>query len=542
MLNSMAGMESDYTGFDILPVRLKARSGDFPSEKHYGTEFHTSLDAETANVASLATQGTTLSHAEDSTAAEDSIGRSVADTAAARALRVCNNSSFTNFCDPVRLVGGKPCNTSSFGTYAVEHNKSIEFLDFKVDKSESQSLLVLPTGSRVWLSMEDWLRSLPASTSEVPTDDEGYSQQFQWWQENGKSFPLLDLPAELLRTMLLHLLGTTAYCPDCLDFFRKSVYFRGFLDKRGYEFHVSLPLLPSEQRTRPENIPPVNEAVMLLNRFTHQVATEVLAEDTVKVVCQPHLFRKLLCSRSPELDLACLRHVKLCMGYNDFFSFFLVNVHRDPGIFASYDAGLLARLPQLRSLELYFDALKADFANPWSSADLSNRGRKFTAGRLPCQKVLADWILAYAYRYLRLVPEVKLSGYIKTSVRQKWERILGSSRRGESDAEVEKLIACIETLAEDANEVPPRCYCSKRCCWMDVELNTFQRSAICPAPFVPRHGRPMPTRAELDHAFSRWVFDFDDCLDDGRLDEMKQLERSEEDDDKYARIKVRNDD
>lgn len=57
-----------------------------------------------------------------------------------------------------------------------------------------------------------------------------------------------------------------------------------------------------------------------------------------------------------------------------------------------------------------------------------------------------DWILAYAYQYINLVPEVTLTGYIKAVTKTKREKILKHPRRCQSEEVVRKQIEAIESL------------------------------------------------------------------------------------------------
>ena len=66
--------------------------------------------------------------------------------------------------------------------------------------------------------------------------------------------------------------------------------------------------------------------------------------------------------------------------------------------------------------------------------------------RFPCQKGKVDWMMAYAYQHVCVIPSVNLTGYVKTVTRLECERILSHHRRSESDGEVRKQLKGIKAL------------------------------------------------------------------------------------------------
>jgi hypothetical protein len=45
----------------------------------------------------------------------------------------------------------------------------------------------------------------------------------------------------------------------------------------------------------------------------------------------------------------------------------------------------------------------------------------------PCSKVVVDWILNLAFPFVKQIPRVRLTGYVKTSVKAKWDAILAKA-------------------------------------------------------------------------------------------------------------------
>lgn len=49
---------------------------------------------------------------------------------------------------------------------------------------------------------------------------------------------------------------------------------------------------------------------------------------------------------------------------------------------------------------------------------------------ITCQKILVDWFLTLALAYIRHVPHISISGYVKNSTSAKWEAIFEDERQG----------------------------------------------------------------------------------------------------------------
>lgn len=75
--------------------------------------------------------------------------------------------------------------------------------------------------------------------------------------------------------------------------------------------------------------------------------------------------------------------------------------------------------------------------------------------------------MAYAYRHVRVVKNVKMTGYIRTQTWKKWTSIFKHPRRAQAEDIVGRQMEEIEALS--ATEVPPRCLCPKRCNFIDIE-------------------------------------------------------------------------
>jgi hypothetical protein len=63
-----------------------------------------------------------------------------------------------------------------------------------------------------------------------------------------------------------------------------------------------------------------------------------------------------------------------------------------------------------------------------------------------CSRTMVDWILTFAFPFIRMISKVTLKGYVKKPVKDKWEDILTKERRKEEhdydqDAAMAKIFA-----------------------------------------------------------------------------------------------------
>jgi hypothetical protein len=96
-------------------------------------------------------------------------------------------------------------------------------------------------------------------------------------------------------------------------------------------------------------------------------------------------------------------------------------------------------LLKLTYLELRFRSPDASYdGNPWSAWNEQ-------LGDVDCCQVeVVDILCTFAFPHVRLVPIVKLEGYVKSASKIKWERVFDCERRGighehDQDAVMEAL-------------------------------------------------------------------------------------------------------
>ena len=70
--------------------------------------------------------------------------------------------------------------------------------------------------------------------------------------------------------------------------------------------------------------------------------------------------------------------------------------------------------------------------------------------RFPCQKTLIDWILSFAAQYLKQIQKVKLTGYIKTETKRKWEGIYNDKSFTDYTATIEDQKSQVRSTPKSA--------------------------------------------------------------------------------------------
>lgn len=114
-------------------------------------------------------------------------------------------------------------------------------------------------------------------------------------------------------------------------------------------------------------------------------------------------------------------------------SFFGVQIH--PSIaHAQHNCGhMLQGTVDLQYLELLFDCLYDLRANdnPWSKFHKNNHKSQWfnqdanyrNMASKPCQKILVDCIMTFAFPYIKAIPNVYLAGAVKRTIKEKWHHI-----------------------------------------------------------------------------------------------------------------------
>jgi hypothetical protein len=127
-----------------------------------------------------------------------------------------------------------------------------------------------------------------------------------------------------------------------------------------------------------------------------------------------------------------LNHVQLNLSLSQYFDLFGVNISPVVHILATASRGaLLQNTPGLKHLELCFSN-PYESESPWYGFYDSFGSRTWFLldpkylgmEKHPCQKTTVDWVLTFAFSFIKDISKVHLSGSIKNSTKKKWYYIL----------------------------------------------------------------------------------------------------------------------
>jgi hypothetical protein len=127
-----------------------------------------------------------------------------------------------------------------------------------------------------------------------------------------------------------------------------------------------------------------------------------------------------------------LNRIQLNLDITRYFELFGVDINPVVHIRATANMGALLRnIPGLKHLELFFRN-PYESRNPWYN--FHDRFRRtlwfmldedyYGTERYPCQKTVVDWVLTFAFPYIKNIPNIHLLGSVKKSTKDKWYNIL----------------------------------------------------------------------------------------------------------------------
>ena len=69
--------------------------------------------------------------------------------------------------------------------------------------------------------------------------------------------------------------------------------------------------------------------------------------------------------------------------------------------------------------------------------------RDMDIDRYPCQKVLIDQIMCFVWEHVKHISRVKLTGYVKTETKEKWEHLLNNSGTADHSTYVQAMKSAV---------------------------------------------------------------------------------------------------
>ncbi|CAK1366245.1 unnamed protein product [Cercospora beticola] len=299
----------------------------------------------------------------------------------------------------------------------------------------------------------DWLGDLPAPLGPPLLGKDGYHSMHMWHRERRKftstKLPCFaDMSTEIKENILLHMVGEVC----TLDF------------KYCWEEPVG-PLLPDFDT--PLYGYELDRNVITLSKEIHQLVQPIIRRGTIKSLRYYYVITEAL--NPAHTFVNYLTRLQLTFSDTEYICFFHLILPGLRHLVYQDDnhATALSQLPQLKYLELWFDApLDPEESNVWylqweteASPDIDKYAQ---VHRFPCRKTMIDWILTAAFPYIQHIPTVNVTGYVKTVTRTKWLEIFRNKRARESQlAQVQEKLKELETLNRE--QVPPPCLCPTSC-------------------------------------------------------------------------------
>jgi hypothetical protein len=313
-----------------------------------------------------------------------------------------------------------------------------------------------------WRSISQWLLTFESSRHREYGVPAIHAQQ-KWWRRNGRVSKLMELPAEIRLHIFEHVLGPKIY-PIVTDF------------KVPVDWSVNPPINQRDQRlvlgngySRPllttphyvritsvdnieelgERVPAPNLSILAISKQVRSEALQAGWEGTRKYFFDTMIFQSVVQAQGgPRANYNCLAKIQLNFTHKAYFKFFGVEAertirHSPLTAMGSY----LQNLPKPTDLQMRFRSPEDGWDGmPWG--DLYG----ITEDRRPvecCQRTMVDWIMTFAFPYVKAIPKVTLEGYVKKDSKKKWEEILSMERAGQPHGfdQAEEMRAILEATS-----------------------------------------------------------------------------------------------
>ncbi|KAF2657871.1 hypothetical protein K491DRAFT_756472 [Lophiostoma macrostomum CBS 122681] len=332
-----------------------------------------------------------------------------------------------------------------------------------------------------------WLLQVPDSSMLLGSKRAAMISQRLWWSRNRKVFPLMELPAEVRAVLYRHILGSYIYPSLQSDADEQDVIVA--LGKRHASYygdnildrHSSHASYFNLNAVRIYDAQPPNLTLLRLN---HQVREEALKagwEGNTKYFVTASAFEHVIRNPYPP-PYNWLTDLELSFSILQYFKMFGVGIAPDMHIDPSSSIGpLLQGITGLKTLRLRFpNPYKAvNGENPWGEffwktsweVWFSTYQKQRDKERGPCHRTMVDYILSFAFPFIKHIPNVHLIGCIKTSQKKRWSHILATEyyQRKETyrthgydyEASLKEILS--DNLSPYPVTLPPACSCPWPC-------------------------------------------------------------------------------
>ncbi|KAF2110718.1 hypothetical protein BDV96DRAFT_603786 [Lophiotrema nucula] len=338
-----------------------------------------------------------------------------------------------------------------------------------------ERIQVKPERKGPWMDLEAWLRSLPVQDNSI------YAQT-KWWKRTGKTFKFMELPEELRWIIYRHILGCYIY-PDTVRTYVNSSPIKEDIvclgkglrhTPKDYVLFGNASLQEIFAYRSPKTtvyVQPPNYQFLQVHSRLKDEALKAAWEGTRKHFLGSGVFDDVIsCPNPPPYNW--LSVVQLNFTSEDYFRFFGIKVYPTMQHESNNCTAQLLKNTSIKDLEMRFRHPHIGYeADPWGAKSgdfrrdrIWNEHKKHNMG---CSKIVVDWILTFAFPYIKEIPKVKLTGSIKTTINEKWTSILRReyTERGDEvkshgfgyEAEMERIMKTPQEY------LPPACTCASSC-------------------------------------------------------------------------------
>lgn len=320
-------------------------------------------------------------------------------TLAQREIHKRNTSTFGNFLTPIAL---DRCTITNCHGDKLHHLTPYRQHLFHVHLGLLDDSRVLIRTGETWVALEKYLEIYSSKRrvgsgnyfcSYSPSRPEMSATIHKFWSANGRTFPFLDLPAELRNEVYRF-----AMCPKAYPYKYKNNPIQSKY------FHI-------------DEAP--NTSLLRVNKLVRREASMILFKDTA--FCFFENFSPLFFSQAVgPIHKGSLRELELSFNHMGFLNFF--------GADLGYEHTKLEEPEAAKVLgKLSLHRLCLRFPHP-------SELRRYRWLKTGCQTTICSWILEAAEPYLKRIPKVELEGSIKTKQKKDFLAYLEEQRQGGSGA------------------------------------------------------------------------------------------------------------